>query len=268
MNNFAKLILFIVFCFSLNTCTDKQNTKYEYYKNGKIKKKVIYDSPKDSTSFTAFIYFKNGNISHKTTFDNGKREGNYFAYYRNGNIKMDFFYQKGQRHGVQKEYTPRGELKKESFYLNEKHILLKEFYESRKGNLSKANCYLVKDSVLRRIGSYIYNKNNIIKDNASFYYKVYGKDTIKINDTTSYGIKFFNKREDFLFNLQIGKLKKDLKFADSTEVKEYTTYKDSIVYTFVPEKTGNQLLLGRIHLVKDTVNLEFPFYKEYFVKAR
>lgn len=268
MNNSVKLVLYVIFCFSLSSCTDKQNIKCEYYKSGEVRKKVIYDSQKDSTTFTAFIYHKNGSLSHQTTFKKGKREGNYFAYYSNGDIKVDFFYKKGKRHGVQIEYTRKGKIKRKSFYLNGKNILFKEFYKSREGNLSKATCYLVKDSSLKEIGTYIFSDNNDIKENASFYYKVYGKDTIKINDTTNYGIEFFNKRDDFLFILQIGKLNNDLSFAAPSEVKEFKTYKNSMVYTFVPKKAGNQLLLGKIHLVKDTVNLEFPLYKEFFVKKK
>jgi hypothetical protein len=261
------ILIFISSILVFFSCEEKKkNIEYEFYNSGEIKKKIVYNNPKDSGSYKGYVYYKNGKISHQTTFKNGKRTGNYYTYYENGKIKKNFFYKRGNLHGVQKEYIHTGELKGEAFYINGKNILLKKYSKNQEDSLYRAICYMTKYETLHEIGRYIYDYNNEIKKERSFYYKVYGKDTIKINDTTNYRIEFFNKRDDFLFKLQIGKLNKDLSFAKPSEIRVFKTYKNSIVYTFAPNKTGNQLLMGKINLVKDTVNLEFPLYKEYYVK--
>ncbi len=266
MKLFKIIFFFIIVTQFLNCCYQKDNIKYKFYESGELKEKIIYNQKNDSLNFTAYLYYKNGKIHYITTFKNGKRNGKYYSFFENGNVKEEYNFLKGELHGVIRRYTNIGKLQEESLYLYGNHILIKKFSENHKLKLNRSICYLINKGTKQEVGMIITDTNNVVKENLSFFYKVYGQDTININEKNEFSIKFFNKRDDFEFEVRIGEMNKDFTFKDTTLIKKISTMSNEIKYSFIPDKKGYNLLLGKINLRKDTVNLEFPLYKEYYVE--
>lgn len=260
--------LFVFLLVGIVSCdSDKPRIKYEYYVTGEMFREVLYQNEKDTTSFTVSQYYKSGNLQTITLFHNGKRNGLYKSFYEDGKPMEVVGFSYGKKHGVVKLFNQKGKLKEESLYLNDKLILVKRFFENLDLHLLKMECYINEDSVLSRIGVIVYNLEiGSVMDKASFYYDVLGPDTLELGSKEDYLVRFYNKRDDFSFHLKIGEINDNLEFLDTSKIQEFNTLGDSIPYSFTPTILGNNTLLGMIYLKNDTVSINFPFYREYFVK--
>lgn len=90
-----------------------------YYKNGKIKIKVIYKDGKRNGEMIA--YYKNGKIEQKGNCKDGKQNGEWIYYYENGKIAQKGNYKDGLGNGEMIPYYENGKIKeKETFKDGEK----------------------------------------------------------------------------------------------------------------------------------------------------
>ncbi len=262
---FSWLFVFIV-TIIVSCDNDNPRVEYEYYDTGEIYREILYQNAIDTTSFTVSQYYKNGTLHAITSFLNGKRNGMYKSYYENGSFKESADFKNGKKQGIVRLFNIEGKLKEESLYITDKLIMVKRFFENPDLNLLKMECYMNNDSILSQIGVIVYNSEiGCVKEKASFFYEVLGQDTIEIGAKGDYITKFYNKRDDFLFQLKIGEMNSNLEFSDSSEIQEFNTMDDSIKFYITPTSLGNNLLLGMIYLEKDTIQLAFPFYKEFYV---
>lgn len=262
-NSLNILSVYFVVCHVL-LCSCKQNEfiKYTYYDTGTVKSKVVYQDKNDTSSFQAYIYYENGNLSHQAQFSKGKRTGRYLSYHKNGVLKESYQYKNGRLHGVIKRFTDTGEQIEESFYINGEHILIRTFSVNPEFNLSRSQIYLVKGNEIEEIGVLLYDKEKKIIENGSFFYETYGPEIIECNQETEFYIKFFNKQKDFVLELQIGDLDKNLNFIHPNEVVKYCTKQDSLPYSYIVKKSGSNLIMGKLLLRKDSIQLEYPYYFE------
>ena len=244
-------------------CTREKMGK-EYYNTGEIKKEIIYKNRKDTSDVKVIGYYRSGKTQYYTNYKNGIREGEYKSFYEDGFIKDDLNFNKGKLYGVQRRYNKKHELYEESLYIDGKLLLTKEFRINPVYKLSQTRIFLTKDTTLFRVGEITYDSIGNVIENASYFYDIIGPDTVARGSMINFLIKFYNKRDDFYFELCLGTLMPDLTLSDTLFRK--VTMKDTISYYFYPEKTGKNLITGIVYLKKDTINLKFPFYKEIFVK--
>lgn len=79
-----------------------------FYKNGKLKEKLLFKNGKYHTK--QFIYYDNGNIMLESTFKNGLYHGATKEYYRDGKLKRKITYRKSKLHGIMDIYNTKSEL--------------------------------------------------------------------------------------------------------------------------------------------------------------
>ena len=266
--SFVSIVIICLVMFQGLLCSCKLNEaiEYTYYDSGKLKSKVIYPDKTDTTSFQAFIYYENGNLSHQAQFNKGKRTGQYLSYYENGNLNESYNYENGRLHGIIKRFTDTGEQTEESFYIDGKHILIKTFSVNPKFNLTRSQIFFVNGDKIEEIGMLVYDNDKNIIENGSFFYETYGPDVIKFNQENEFVINFYNKREDFILELQIGDLDSDLNFIIPNNVIKYSTELDMLPYNYIPEKPGYNLIVGKLFLINDSILLEYPYYFEFFAE--
>jgi len=258
-------IIFVFFVLSFIKCREKEQVLIEYYDTGELKSKVIRNVP-DTLNSVFYLFYKNGNKKVQVTFKNGKKNGKYFSYYENGQVEEIFSVINDNKHGVYKHYTKNGKLHEESLYLWNKKKLTKIFSINNELKMHRFISYQITDTVMYDIGRIVYDSNNIVINDLSFYYEVHGDDTLKINSSHIYEIEFYNKNSDFEFELSIGQLDTNLNLIETSMISRLSTMSNIIMYKFTPTIEGYNLLLGEINLKNDSLILKYPFYKEFYVE--
>lgn len=118
-----QLILIAIFFFSCN----KRNEINEYYSNGELKMKSIFDES-DIKRRKVILYYKNGNLKADAQLLNNKKDDSLISYFENGTIREKAFYKNDFPVGWAETYYKNGRLKEknefiirnDSFYLNQK----------------------------------------------------------------------------------------------------------------------------------------------------
>ena len=114
---------------------------FDYWRNGKLKKKTIYCKKKYNYPYKYYeeVYCENGNLIQKG-LQNPDGMQLIVSYYCNGNKKREFNWEKGKLEGKWTEWFENGKLKLESFY--EHNSPYGEWkYWTEEGNLSKTELY-------------------------------------------------------------------------------------------------------------------------------
>lgn len=251
MNN-SVVIKLLLFTTLIVSCTDNEVIKVEHFDTGEIKSKTVYANKKDTTSFNINHFYKNGSIRLTEEFIKGKRDGAYTSYYQNGNIDEMGTFKNGLKHGIFSKYNEQGFLAFSNYYYNNAMILRKEAHFIKENKKFRHIFYMPKDTNLLNFVGYIdYDTLGNVLGNESSFYHVVSLDSIK----KIMKVKVYNKQENVLVRFQ-EKIFKDLITAEISEQK-YETYNDTLTVHYM----ANDIIVGDILLIIDTIQLKLPFYQ-------
>jgi hypothetical protein len=262
------VILLVILVYSCNQKLEKTR----YFENGSVKERYLFQNKEDiktNSNYDRLRYFENGNLKDFVTIRNGVEVGEYYEYYENGVIQSITPYKEGRKHGVEWLYTKKKELAEENFYLNDSILItMKSYWE--KGN--SINFYYYADGdTLEEIGILVFDNKNALKKEDSFYYYIDGSDSINLNDTYSLKIETYTfGKPSVIDSVLIGEFNENYEFISKQEVTKLEGSSNEVVYSFLPTKTGYNLIMGKIYMsnldINEPLNREFIFYKSFFVK--
>jgi hypothetical protein len=248
-------IIYFLFIILLLSCSKKETANYKYYDTGEVERKISYANRDDSTSFKAQYFYKSGKLKIETVFKNGKREGRYVKYYETGRIEEDSYYLHGLKHGIFKQFNHEGDPMNERCYYDNRLILNMVAQVNPENNMIRHVFYKpLNDSTLSEIGVLMYTKEKNVFEDGSFFYDVIEVDT----NLSQMKIRFYNKKDDYLFAFEgIGSSATGL---INQSVIKAETFNNQLTINY-PKKTF--ILNGTIYLKKDSVVLDFPFFKQF-----
>jgi len=128
------LISFILFCFACKNGKNTVKNGRSYYPSGKIKQIYKYLNNCDTCLFDTFYnYYENGIVETKLVYDSfGKMNGVAYVYYPNGVLKGSINYAKNLAQGEQIRYDSLGNLIYKVFNFNNNYLGDKYFYKNDK----------------------------------------------------------------------------------------------------------------------------------------
>ncbi len=271
------VIIFYSILFILFSCKEKSSQKEFYYKTGELKKKIVYQDAKDTTTFHDTSYYKNGNFWLIRKVKNAQHEGKTFNFSQNGNLKYIVTYNNNKLHGLTIDFNSKGEIFGKCLFIKGKQIIAIEFFDSKDNKLGQmrvSRVFIENDTTHEHEGHLIYkNSNNVIIDSNSFYYNIEAKDTINYGDTYRFSLTFHHDY-DYSLKLLIGELDENLQFINPEKVKTYKSPNKKIKGQIEEYEPGWNLLLGKLYVYPDPQNkhpnaadeYEFIVFKEFYVK--
>ncbi|NOY48527.1 MAG: hypothetical protein GXO84_10125 [Chlorobi bacterium] len=264
-----------IISFTLINCQTKKYEKYDYYESGEVKEKFLFDNKSDYESnlnYTGYLYYKNGQIKDITRVKNGERVGTYVQFYENGNKKRYIHYKQGKKYGFDRFYSPDNELVMENVYINDVHMCkMKSF--SNKDKTSNFYYYVEPDSLIEN-GVITYDTNNNLLPNESFYFNIFGDDTIYTNENYNFSCKVYTLGAmNIIDSLIIGEFNEKYEFINFNDTVKIKPKSDSVSLSIKPNYLRENLIMGKIYISsylspnEKKYTREFIFYKDFFVKT-
>jgi len=249
-------------------CT-KGKVKKGYYLNGDLAVRIEYPDKKDTCTYKEIMYYKNGNIEHIYNYKDCKLEGYVYEYNENGVFKGMGYYRNGKRHGLTKLFNEDREIIKQGLYIHDSLIFFGRYQEHE---LTKETRQVVYDNTGKypnEIGYIYYHLDGSYNKETSSYMNITGPDTIVFGEKYHCTFYKYNLHKGKHCKLKVGELNEFGEFVDSSSIK-IVEVKDSALLTHSPKYLGQNILMGMVHLSRDTVYkgrtfVEYPFYKTYIV---
>lgn len=272
-----KLFRFILSLFIplfLISCENRYE-KITYYDTGEIKEKYEYPTKLDfnnNQNYTAYCFYKDGKIENHTTIRNGKREEEYLSYYPNGVLKNIIIFKNGVKNGIEKYFTINGDIIQEDFFINDVPMTRMKSFNSENERVDIY--YYIENDTLIKNGRLIYNNQNKIIPEKSFYYSIDAKDTLSSNEEYSFELKVYTYGEkNVIKEFDIGDFDEKYNFIDTTKLIKLESKNNSIKYSLKPTKKGYNLIMGKINVEGDanidgnikTQSRQFIFCTEFYV---
>lgn len=226
----------------------------------------------DNKTFKILKYSESGILLTQSEFNMGFKHGSDLQYYPTGKLRRSILYNKNKKEGLEKHFSVNGELVEEIFNLNDTPLIKMKSYNGKNETLD-FYYYVEKDSLVEN-GLLVKDEKGKVIAKKSFYYKIFSEDTIYVNKPQSLKIETFTMgKKNVIKSAIFGTFDENFDFKDSNEVIKLKSNDNQISYKFTPRNKGDLLIMGKLYIQGDTLDLkigsterEFIVYKQLFVK--
>ncbi|MBN1144468.1 MAG: hypothetical protein JXA72_08590 [Bacteroidales bacterium] len=260
-----KFVLLLLSVSLLISCKKEEKEFNEYYPDGKLWKKSVYESSKDKDkNYTLFEFFESGSIKSVTRFENGMKQGRCISYYdRNEVAESVFFYENDKLSGIGRYYGKDGMITDKGLFINDSLVVKEEFYTN--GKYTQLRVFTKKNGAFIQNGKMLYDDQNRVGLDNSEYYLAFSADSVRVDDSLEVRVMFFALgKDDGHIALTLGRFDENLVSLS----REKIILSDSLSTTFFykPSRKGYNLITGKLLYVVDRPKekvSDFVFYHDF-----
>lgn len=260
-----KFILLLISVSLLISCKKEEKEINEYYPDGKLWKKSVFESSKDKDkNYTLYEFYESGAIRSVTRFENGLRQGRCISFYdRSEAAESVFFYDHDKLSGIGRYYTKDGILTDKGLFINDSLVVKEEFFTN--GKYTKLSVFTKKDGTFIQNGKMLYDDQNRVGLDNSEYYLASSADSVRVGDSLEVNVMFFAPGQDRgRIALTLGRFDENLVSLSREKIILSDTL--SARFYYKPDRKGYNLITGKLLYVinqpKEKVS-DFVFYHDF-----
>jgi hypothetical protein len=260
-----KFVLFLLSVSLLISCKKEEKEINEYYPDGKIWKKSVFESAEDKEkNYTLYEFYESGAIKSVTRFENGLKQGRCISFYeRSEAAESVFFYENDKISGIGRYYAKDGMITDKGLFINDSLVVKEEFYTNNK--YTRLSVFTKKNGAFTQNGKLLYDDQNRVGLENSEYYLTFSADSVRFGDSLQVRVIFFAPGKDRgHIALTLGRLDENLVSLS----RERVILSDSLSTTFYykPVRKGYNLITGKLLYVIDQPKervRDFVFYHDF-----
>ncbi len=267
-------MFFILFFTVFTSCKNEDITKYEYYRNGNLHFKFLYDS-EDTSNYWLYVYYEDTNaIKSRSRVENYLNNGGYFEYNKDKSIHIQGMYKNNLKNGVFREYGNNGNVITEKLFFKDTLYLQYALFENKDRNQKKMIYSSHTDNQSLILGEMYYDSSDDIIDSLSYLFVVDAPDTVQLNEQFTFSIKVFHPDLKNILSFQAGTFNNQFRVINDTVIKQAIKSKDEIECETNSDMRGYQVFTGELNYLIEYLDsnnnnvidtFHTPVYFDYFV---
>lgn len=260
-----RFLLLLVSVSMLICCKKEEKEINEYYPDGKLWKKSVFESSEDKDkNYTLYEFYESGAIKSVTRYENGLRQGRSIGFYdRSEAAESVFFYDRDKLTGIGRYYRKDGTLTDKGLFINDSLVVKEEFFTN--GKYTNLSVFTKKDGAFIQNGKMLYDDQNRVGLDNSEYYLASSADSVRVGDSLEVNVMFFapGKNRGHIA-LTLGRFDENL--VSLSREKIILSDSLSAKFFYKPARKGYNLITGKLLYITDLPRekvSDFIFYHDF-----